>query len=83
MQQLEVDDRNTLKRWYTVEMRTPEEKIREVKDLFVKAGADKALKSAIKTYTDRALKQLDLMQIGSESSRLLQEFSTWLMTRNV
>lgn len=58
-------------------------KVEAVKQLFVATGADKATKTAIADYTQRALATLDEMEMAEENKAVLQAFAQKLMERKV
>jgi geranylgeranyl diphosphate synthase type II len=58
-------------------------KIEEVKEIFIRSGADKATEMAIEEYTLKAFSTLEKMNIAPEKSEILKIFGENLMRRTV
>lgn len=60
-----------------------EEKIRKVSSLYREIKADKAIRTAIKNYTDNAFSTLNTIAISEDKKEILRQFGQKLMDRNV
>lgn len=61
----------------------PNQKIKRVKELFVKTGASKAIVSEINKFTQLANQTLDEILVSKEDKETLKQFAKNLMTRKV
>ncbi|WP_445453637.1 polyprenyl synthetase family protein [Flavobacterium sp. 25HG05S-40] len=59
------------------------DKINSVKEIFNETGASAATQKAIESYTLKALKTLDEVQISVDKKNILEAFAQKLMSRNV
>ena len=83
---LELSKFNTCKKLLQLFTTSPEdntEKIKTVKDIFLKSGSAKATKQAIEYYTNFAFIVLDSLSISEEKKSLLRAFGEKLMNRKV
>lgn len=62
---------------------TDEDKVEKVKEIFNRSGAPEAILSEIESYTEKALKMLEPMNLPEEKKQVLKEFSQYLMKRTV
>ena len=60
-----------------------DEKIEQVKSLFINSGASSATQDAVKEYTDKAFGVLEELNISKEKKQLLRGFGQQLMNRRV
>ena len=58
-----------------------EEKIKTVRNLFIKSGSDKATQLAIQEYTQKALGVLDSINLSNKRKEILIAFANQLMGR--
>ena len=81
------EDQNRLLELYrnTVPNNEKEEnqKIEEVRNLFVKCGVDQFLLEEIKDYTERALANIEQLNVKDSKKDLLRQFSMALMNRKI
>lgn len=77
------EDKVKLMKWFSSQPENPTEKIKAVKQLFTKSGAQSATKEAVETYTEKAFGLLKMLNIAEEKKQVLKQFGLWLMTRNV
>lgn len=83
---LELSKFNTCKKLLQLFTTSPEdntEKIKTVKEIFLKSGSAKATKQAIEYYTNLAFIVLDGLSISEEKKSLLRAFGEKLMNRKV
>lgn len=83
LQQANEEQKASLLKWYADDKHATDEKIHAVKTLFAASKADIATTDAVKNYTDKALNQLDFMQIPTQAKEELRAFALHLMGRNV
>lgn len=83
LQHAASQDKAELERLYTSEPENIEDKIAQVKSLFIQTGADLLTKNAIEEYTRKAFEILDAMNIAEDKKQILREFGNGLMNRNV
>ena len=62
---------------------TDHDKVEKVKEIFNRSGAPEAILSEIESYTEKALKMLEPMNLPEEKKQVLKEFSQYLMKRTV
>ena len=60
-----------------------EDKVAQVKALFKEIKADKATKSEMEAYTQKAFACLEQLRITTEKKKLLTDFGVYLMNRRV
>ena len=78
-----VEDKAKLSNWFTSRPENPQLKIEDVKQLFIKTGAEVAIKSAVEMHTEKACSVLEALQISKDKKEVLKQFGIGLMTRNV
>ena len=83
LQQADEAQKNALLKWYAHQEHVEEEKIEAVKLLFKATQADVLTTQAVKAFTDKALHQLEEMNIAVEAKEQLRAFALYLMGRNV
>ena len=66
---------------YSIHPQKPEEKINAIKQIFISSGAAEQTKMAIETYTQKAFKTLDTLEISRDKKSMLKEFGENLMRR--
>ena len=76
-------DAETLEHLFSIHPVDPEDKIETVKEIFINSGAATATVSEIETYTQKANKVLETLQLSEDKKQKLREFGTWLMKRTV
>jgi len=79
---LSGNDLAVFKSYYTDEVLDLDKKVKDVKSLFVKSGAVEAIKQEITTYTDKAFKVLNSVNISEDAKNQLIGFGNYLMNRN-
>lgn len=72
-----------LLQWYAIQPEDKENKVKDVKQLFITTGADAATKEAIEAYTRKAFERLEKLDITPDKKVLLKNFGEKLMARNV
>ncbi|RXG22370.1 polyprenyl synthetase family protein [Leeuwenhoekiella marinoflava] len=72
-----------LQHLFTISPQDPSEKVETVKQLFIESGASEAIQKEIESYTHRALKVLDELEVKEENKENLREFAQALMYRSV
>lgn len=75
------EDQNTLLELFNSKPENPEEKIKTVRNLFIKTGSDKATQLAIQEYTEKALSVLDSINLSNKRKEILIAFANQLMGR--
>jgi geranylgeranyl diphosphate synthase type II len=71
-----------LKHWFeTREACSTEDKISEVKDLFLATGAAEASQKLMQNYTQKAFNTLESLSLNQEASTVLNDFANQLMQR--
>ncbi|KJD35188.1 polyprenyl synthetase [Tamlana sedimentorum] len=80
---LDDSDKAVLEALFSSQPEQVDEKIETTKQLFETSGAAKATKEAIKTYTEKAFKNLDCLNITEDKKVLLKAFGNSLMNRTV
>lgn len=80
---LQGDDLLLFNKYYSEEVVNIDEKIEKVKELFVKSGAVSTIKEEIKSYTAKAFKILENINISESSKNQLIDFGNHLMGRKV
>jgi geranylgeranyl diphosphate synthase, type II len=60
-----------------------DEKIKLVKEIFIKSGSSEITNKAIQSYTSKAMSLLDSLSITNDKKQLLKEFGEGLMYRKV
>ena len=83
LQQCNPYQKERLLQWFAVQPDDVEDKITDVKELFVATKADVATKAAIKDYTEKAFDILNRLEIEEDKKELLRNFGEFLMGRNV
>lgn len=83
LKQADALDRERLLQWFVVQPEKPEEKIEDVKNIFIASRADATTKEAIEEYTLKAFDTLDKMDIGADKKEILRAFGQNLMKRTV
>lgn len=83
LQQADEAQKNALLKWYAHQEQVEEEKIEAVTQLFQATQADVLTTQAVKAFTDKALNQLQDMNIAVEAKEQLRAFALYLMGRNV
>jgi geranylgeranyl diphosphate synthase type II len=76
-------DKAKLKELYGVSVKNNEDKIENVKRLFISSGSAEATKNAIQEYTNRAFEVLNTLNISEDNKKLLRVFGNDLMNRNI
>lgn len=76
-------DKAILSKWFESQPKNSENKVEEVKQLFIKTGAEAAIKEAVGVYTEKAFSVLETLNIPQDKKVVLKEFGKGLMTRNV
>ncbi|WP_297797650.1 polyprenyl synthetase family protein [uncultured Eudoraea sp.] len=77
------EDRNELKNLFSIRPTDPQEKIQTVKEIFVNSGAAEETRNQIKNYTQLAFEILDEIEVPQDKKRIIREFGTKLMNREV
>lgn len=77
------EDKNILKELFDKKLKNNTEKINRTKEIFNQLEIPKYIKDQINNYSQKAFKELENMQINSESKNDLYQFGKSLMTRNV
>ncbi|MDO6738334.1 polyprenyl synthetase family protein [Wenyingzhuangia sp. 2_MG-2023] len=80
---LKGDDLVEFEKYYTNETFEEAKKIEEVKAFFEKSGAVSKIKEEIKSYTDKAFKILEQIEMSELSKNQLVDFGNYLMGRTV
>ena len=76
------DQKVQLKQWFkTSEAFSTEDKISEVKDLFLATGAAEASQKLMQNYTQKAFNTLESLSLNQEASTVLIDFANQLMQR--
>nr|WP_322625122.1 polyprenyl synthetase family protein [uncultured Flavobacterium sp.] len=83
LKQADATDRERLLQWFVVQPENPDEKIEDVKNIFIASRADATTKEAIEEYTLKAFDTLDKMDIGTDKKEILRAFGQNLMKRTV
>ncbi|TYA74483.1 polyprenyl synthetase family protein [Seonamhaeicola marinus] len=60
-----------------------DDKVTEVKQLFISTGSETATKQAVEVYTNRAFEVLEPLKVSENRKQLLRDFGNSLMRRNV
>jgi len=81
--ELGADDTLNLKTLMSNSDVNNEEKVEKVKHLFTNSGAAEATQDAVKTYTNKAFKVLDNLNITEDKKQSLRIFGEQLMNRRV
>lgn len=68
---------------FSIQPNDNSDKINSVKEIFNETGASAATQEAIESYTLKALKTLDEVQISVDKKNILEAFAQKLMSRNV
>ena len=76
-------DKAKLKELYSVSVKNNEDKIKNVKRLFISSGSAEATKNAIQEYTNKAFEVLNTLNISEDNKKLLRVFGNDLMNRNI
>jgi geranylgeranyl diphosphate synthase type II len=76
-------DKAKLKELYGVSVKNNEDKIENVKRLFISSGSAEATKNAIQEYTNKAFEVLNTLNISEDNKELLRVFGNDLMNRNI
>ena len=74
--------REELLRWYDSQPADPSEKLSRVKQLFQATTAVTATLEAIESYHNKALAQVDALNISQGNKEVLQSFAEYLLKRN-
>jgi geranylgeranyl diphosphate synthase type II len=77
------NDKAKLKELYSGSVKNNEDKIENVKRLFISSGSSEATKKAIQDYTNRAFEVLNTLNISEGNKKLLKQFGNDLMNRNI
>lgn len=77
----DADQKTQLQKAYS--LTSTDEKITTVKNLFIATGAESAVKTAVKTYTDKALEVLNELTLEASKKELFKAFASELMVRNL
>lgn len=83
LQQADEAQKKALLKWYAHQEHVEEEKIEAVKQLFKATQADVLTTQAVKAFTEKALHQLEDMNIAVQAKEQLRAFALYLMGRNV
>ncbi|MFI2741860.1 polyprenyl synthetase family protein [Zhouia sp. PK063] len=83
LQNLPEDDAKQLYHLFNINPAQPEQKIQNVKELFITSGADRMTLGAIELYTNKAFEMLETLSISKSHKDELKAFGEWLMGRNV
>lgn len=78
-----ISERETLEHLFSINPKHPADKIDTVKQIFQESGSAKATITEIETYTQKANKVLDSIQLSEEKKEKLRSFGAWLMERTV
>jgi geranylgeranyl diphosphate synthase type II len=78
-----VEDKVILAKWFESRPENSENKVENVKQLFIKTGAEKATKEAVELYTKKAFSVLETLNLSEDKKNVLKQFGMGLMTRNV
>lgn len=76
------EDKKELVKWYATKENS-QEKINSVKQLFIKTNATGDMQLLIEEYTQKALQQLETLEIAYHFKEELKEFAVSLMSRTV
>ncbi len=76
-------DRESLLHLYSIKPEDPTTKVQAVKSIFMESGAVEDAKSEIESYTQKAYKTLDELNLPDGSKQLLRQFGESLMQRTV
>ena len=74
---------NELKNLFSIKPTDPQEKIQTVKEIYVNSGAAEETRKEINNFTQRAFKVLEEIEVPQDKKRIIQEFGTRLMNREV
>jgi geranylgeranyl diphosphate synthase type II len=77
------NDKAKLKELYSGSVKNNEDKIENVKRVFISSGSSEATKKAIQDYTNRAFEVLNTLNISEGNKKLLKQFGNDLMNRNI
>lgn len=80
---LEKEDQIELQKWYSTEVQNEDEKIIKVRELFVKCGAEIAIKNEIENHTNKAFEHLNALGCDDDKKTALHKFAKDLMLRNI
>lgn len=83
---LEYSDANAkieLNNWFNEQPKQYKQKIEAVKQIFINSGAEKAIKKAVETYTEKAFTILEAIDVSEDKKTILKAFGKGLMTRNI
>lgn len=83
LQSSNESERDALTHLYSLNPKDATEKIKTVKHIFVSSGSQEATKQEILSYTQKAFKVLDSLDISEDKKLLLKQFGEQLMNRNV
>ena len=78
-----VNQKAELVSYFNVSMSNNDEKVVSIKQIFNDSGASEITRNAIENYTEKAFSVLDSINISSQNKKLLKQFGTALMNRNV
>lgn len=78
-----VNQKAELVSYFNVSMSNNDEKVVSIKQIFNDSGASEITRNAIENYTEKAFSVLDSIIISSQNKKLLKQFGTALMNRNV
>ena len=81
LEKVERNDRKKLDDWLTKKDFDPEEKIREVKQIFDKYHIGEITSAKIREYFNSAMAKLEKMDVESERKMVLKDFGGELMRR--
>ncbi len=76
-----ADNKAQLEHLFSLDNTNEEDKISNVKQLFVVSGAKDATQKAVENYTLEAFKKLEEISISQQNKDLLLAFGNWLMNR--
>ena len=78
-----IEDKQQLTDLFSIQPLDSGDKIKLVKEIFVKSGASEATQGAIKDFTFKAFETLEKIDISTEKKSILRSFGEHLMSRNV
>ncbi len=76
-------DRESLLHLYSIKPEEPTTKVKAVKSIFMESGAVEDAKSEIESYTQKAYKTLNELNLPEASKEILRQFGESLMRRTV
>jgi len=77
------NDRQKLRHLFNTTNTDSKTKVELVKQIFTTSGSSEATKKAITSYTKKAFEVLQALTISDKNKKILQDFGTQLMTRDV